>query len=154
MFVELGLAESSLIDEMDIEYIDKVDNRRKYCQLKSGPNTINSGDVSPILGKFNAVVNRARTNHDMNLVNNDLVMGVLYGNSDELSAHYKKIDKNFPVYTGAEFWHRLTGYKSIYKSLVVELDELIFGLPTDKFLSDGWKKLAAEIEKSPLFDNK
>ncbi|MBT8124762.1 MAG: restriction endonuclease [Gammaproteobacteria bacterium] len=154
MFVELGLAEASLIDEMDIEFIDKVDNRRKYCQLKSGPNTINSGDVSPILTKFNAVVNRARTNSKMNLVNNDLVLGVLYGNSEELSAHYKKIDKKFPVFTGTDFWYRLTGHKNIYKNLVVELDELIFSLPTDDFLNVGWKKLAKEIEASPLFDNK
>lgn len=35
MFVELNLAEGSLIKGMDIEFTDKVDGRRKWCQLKS-----------------------------------------------------------------------------------------------------------------------
>ena len=47
MFVELKLAEGSLIKGMDIEFIDQIDNRKKWCQLKSGPNTINSEDVNP-----------------------------------------------------------------------------------------------------------
>ena len=55
MFVELGLAQGSLIKGMDIEFIDKIDNRKKWCQLKSGPNTINSEDVNPLLKKFTTV---------------------------------------------------------------------------------------------------
>jgi len=62
MFVELGLAEGSLIKGMDIEFIDKIDGRKKWCQLKSGPNTINSEDVNPLLKKFSTVTNLARTN--------------------------------------------------------------------------------------------
>ncbi|HFC30488.1 MAG TPA: hypothetical protein ENJ44_05540, partial [Oceanospirillales bacterium] len=42
MFVELNLATGSLIKGIDIEFFDKVDKRTKWCQLKSGPNTINS----------------------------------------------------------------------------------------------------------------
>lgn len=37
MFVELGMAEGSKIKGMDIEFIDKIDLRKKWCQLKSGP---------------------------------------------------------------------------------------------------------------------
>lgn len=36
MFVELDLAQGSLIKGMDIEFEDKVDGRKKWCQLKSG----------------------------------------------------------------------------------------------------------------------
>ena len=78
MFVELGLANGSLIKGMDIEFIDKIDNRKKWCQLKSGPNTINSEDVNPLLKKFSTVANIARTN-GINLNNSDLILDVLYG---------------------------------------------------------------------------
>ena len=59
MFVDLQIAEGSLIKGMDIEFIDRVDNRRKWCQLKSGPNTINSEDVKPLIRKFTDTVNLA-----------------------------------------------------------------------------------------------
>ena len=109
MFVELDLAQGSLIKGMDIEFEDKVDGRKKWCQLKSGPNTINSEDVNPLLAKFTTVTNLARTNA-INLNNSDLILGVLYGDESQLSQHYKEIDKQFPVVIGNEFWHRLTGY--------------------------------------------
>lgn len=32
---------ASGIDGIDIEFVDALDNRRKYCQCKAGPNTIN-----------------------------------------------------------------------------------------------------------------
>lgn len=84
MFVELNLANGSLIKGMDIEFIDKIDGRKKWCQLKSGPNTINSEDVNPLLKKFTTVTNLARTN-SMNLNNSDLTLGVLYGKKEQLS---------------------------------------------------------------------
>jgi hypothetical protein len=47
MFVELNIAQGSLISGMDIEFVDKIDKRKKWCQIKAGPNTINSEDVKP-----------------------------------------------------------------------------------------------------------
>jgi hypothetical protein len=102
MFVELGLANGSLIKGLDIEFQDKIDNRKKWCQLKSGPNTINSEDVNPLLKKFSTVANLARTNQ-INLNNSDLILGVLYGQENQLSQHYKRIDEKHPVIIGAEF---------------------------------------------------
>ena len=92
MFVELNLAQGSLIKGMDIEFIDKIDHRKKWCQLKSGPNTINSEDVNPLLKKFTTVTNLARTNA-IDLNNSDLILGVLYGDTAQLSQHYKKVIK-------------------------------------------------------------
>lgn len=111
MFVDLKIAEGSLIKGMDIEFIDKIDNRRKWCQLKSGPNTINSEDVKPLIKKFTDTINLARTNKAFKNINNtDFMVGVLYGEVDELSMHYKVIDKTHPVIIGKEFWHRVTGF--------------------------------------------
>ncbi|MGB0427605.1 MAG: PmeII family type II restriction endonuclease [Flavobacteriales bacterium] len=150
MFVELQLANGSLIKGMDIEFIDKVDNRKKWCQLKSGPNTINSEDVNPLLKKFDTVANLARTNQ-INLNNSDLILGVLYGNEAQLSQHYKKIDEKHPVIIGAEFWHRLTGFPSFYNKLVINLDTMILSLDTENFFKEGYLALAKEIEASDLF---
>lgn len=151
MFVELGLAKGSLIKGMDIEFTDKVDNREKWCQLKSGPNTINSEDINPLLKKFSTVTNLARTNA-MNLNNSDLILGVLYGEEDQLSQHYKKIDLQFPVIIGKEFWHRLTGFPNFYDGLVDELHKSIHTIDTEDFINKGCVDLENEIKSSPLFD--
>lgn len=151
MFVHVGLAQGSLIKGMDIEFVDKLDDRPKWCQLKSGPNTINSEDVSPLLKKFEKVANLARTNNS-NLSNADLMVGVLYGAPDQLSQHYLKIDKIYPVIIGEEFWHRVTGYPEFYNKLVSKLNSEIDMLDSEGFFQDGYSQLADEISESPLFD--
>jgi len=151
MFVELNLAKGSLIKGMDIEFIDKIDGRNKWCQLKSGPNTINSEDVNPLLKKFTTVTNLARTNA-MKLNNSDLILGVLYGETEQLSQHYKKIDQQYPVIIGKEFWHRLTGYANFYSKLVKQLDVMILNLDTEEFFKKGYTALSKEIETSDLFN--
>jgi hypothetical protein len=151
MFVELKLAEGSLIKGMDIEFIDKIDDRKKWCQLKSGPNTINSEDVNPLLKKFSTVSNLARTNQ-INLNNSDLILGVLYGSENQLSQHYKKIDEKHPVIVGVDFWHRITGFPDFYNKLVVNLDKMILSLDTENFFKQGYTELAEEITDSELFN--
>jgi len=151
MFVELKLAEGSLIKGMDIEFIDKVDGRKKWCQLKSGPNTINSEDVNPLLRKFKTVTNLARTNA-MSMNNSDLILGVLYGEENQLSQHYKKIDEKHPVIIGVEFWYRITGFPDFYNKLVVNLDKMILSLDTEQFFKKGYTELAEEITESELFN--
>jgi len=151
MFVELGLASGSLIPEMDIEFVDKIDKRQKWCQLKSGPNTINSGDVGPLLRKFSKVANLGRTN-SIALRNSDLILGVLYGSEDQLSQHYRKINETYPVIIGVDFWHRLTGFPDFYDKLVANLDAMILDIDTENFFIEGYNELAKEIEASDLFD--
>lgn len=151
MFVELDLATGSLIKGMDIEFVDKIDSRKKWCQLKSGPNTINSEDVNPLLKKFSSVINLARTNQ-INMNNSDLILGVLYGSKDQLSQHYKKIDEKHPVIIGSEFWYRITGYPNFYDKLVINLNQMILSLDTEDFFKKGYLALAKEIEDSDLFN--
>ncbi len=104
---------------IDIEFIDQVDNRKKYCQLKAGPSTINSDDVVTIHHHFSAIRNLARTNN-LKLEVDDLIVGVLYGEKNELSTHYKNIEKKhyYPVFVGQDFWHRLTGDNNFYFELI------------------------------------
>lgn len=153
MFVELGIAEGSMIEGMDIEFIDQIDNRKKWCQLKAGPNTINHDDVAPLILKFTKTINLARTNAALHgISNNDFIVGVLYGESNELSQHYLRINQNHPVMIGKDFWHRITGYPDFYYKLVIELQKLIDTIDTKDLISKGVDKLAQEIHTSSLFD--
>ncbi len=45
----------SVVSGIDIEFIDAIDGRKKYCQVKAGPETINKDDVETISSHFNAV---------------------------------------------------------------------------------------------------
>lgn len=152
MFVDLGIADGSKIKGMDIEFTDKIDKRKKWCQLKSGPNTINSEDVQPLIKKFTTTIQLARTNKSLKgISNNDFIVGVLYGSKAELSTHYKEIDKSHPVIIGREFWHRITGYANFYEGLVVALHQCINNIDTKDMINKGYDELVQEIEKSPLF---
>ncbi len=150
MFVDLEIASGSLIKGMDIEFHDKIDNRNKWCQLKSGPNTINSEDVRPLVKKITDTIRLARTNNS-HLSNSDFIVGVLYGEPSELSMHYKEIDKVHPVIIGREFWHRVTGFPHFYDQLVIALHLSISNLDTKDFFKKGCDDLANEIRKSSLF---
>ncbi len=111
----------SMITGIDIEFIDQTDQRRKYCQLKAGPNTINKDDVETIHGHFADAKNLARTNN-VQIGYGDLMVGVLYGTAVNLSGHYKRLTNQYdhPVYAGQQFWYRLTGDEDFYTDLIAE----------------------------------
>lgn len=116
---------SSTTSGIDIEFIDQIDNEKKYCQLKSGPNTINKDDVETIANHFKNIINLARTNN-LKLGFSNLIVGVIYGQKYELSSHYKRVSSqyNFDVIIGEEFWHRLTGDKNFYMDLIKAISEV------------------------------
>jgi len=131
---------------IDIEFIDAIDGRKKYCQLKAGPNTINFDDVTTIINHFNGVRNLARTNN-LNIGINDMIVGVIYGDETELSSHYKKISNNYPVYIGQDFWHRLTGKEDFYFELIDAIGEVALEVDASKVVEKTIKELAKEIEQ-------
>ena len=58
----------------------------------------------------------SRTNN-LHISSDNCVVGVFYGEPKDLSANYRKTDKDFPVYIGRDFWHRLTGDEDFYDIL-------------------------------------
>ena len=84
--------------------------------------------------------------------NTDFIVGVLYGKIDELSGHYKKIDKTHPVIIGKDLWHRITGFPNFYDGLVEELHKSILTIDTKDMINKGCLDLEEEIKSSPLFD--
>lgn len=138
---------ASTTSGIDIEFIDFVDGRRKYCQVKAGPNTINKDDVKTITDHFSGVKNLARTNN-LNVGLNDLVVGVFYGTPEKLNTHYKNIQKDYPIYIGQNFWYRLTGDENFYHELTSAIDEVAQEYDGRELLNEVITKLAAEIEKA------
>uniref|UniRef100_UPI0015D4034C PmeII family type II restriction endonuclease n=1 Tax=Acinetobacter sp. 10FS3-1 TaxID=2563897 RepID=UPI0015D4034C len=110
---------------IDIEYEDQQDGRKKYCQIKSGPNTINKDDVETIHQHFKAVKNLSRTNN-LALQLNDMVVGIVYGERSEISQHYKNLESkhDYIVLVGREFWEKLTGDNEFYDDLIAVIDEV------------------------------
>lgn len=129
---------------IDIEFIDQIDNRKKYCQLKAGPNTINHDDVTTIINHFNGVRSLARTNN-LNVGINDMIVGVVYGEPNELSSHYKNVNKNYPVIIGQNFWHRLTGKEDFYFELIDAIGDVALEVDASNVVEQTIQKLAKEI---------
>lgn len=147
-----GLAQvtgnASGIDGIDIEFVDAIDGRRKYCQCKAGPNTINKDDVATILGHFRHLHNKARIDK-MSVFVDDMIVGVLYGEKDELSAHYKTIDSHYPVYCGADFWKRLTGDDDFYHRLAKAFGEVVEedNIDGSALIQEKVREIADEIDE-------
>lgn len=140
-------AYASATKGIDIEFKDSLDGRKKYCQVKIGPNTINADDVQTIDGHFKTIRSKARLDAlDIGL--NDLVVGVLYGETSELSGHYKSITKDYhyPVFCGNDFWHRLTGDESFYLELANAFADVASDVDCKKLLEDTIEILASDPE--------
>lgn len=130
---------------IDIEFQDQLDGSKKYCQLKSGPNTINHDDVETIFGHFQSAINLARTNN-LKIGIDDFIVGVVYGDSNQLSTHYRRVNERYPVQVGQGFWHRITGHKPFYFELIDAFGEVALEVDGRTKLEESIAKLASEIE--------
>lgn len=139
---------ASGIDGIDIEFIDAIDGRRKYCQCKAGPQTINKDDIATVLGHFKHLHNKARLDR-LSVQIDDMIVGVLYGDESELSAHYKIINSHYPVYCGADFWEHLTGDAQFYHRLAKAFGEVVEedNIDGSHLIMARIIELAKEIEK-------
>lgn len=131
---------------IDIEFFDAIDGRKKYCQLKAGPNTINHDDVTTIFNHFDGVRSLARTNN-LNVGINDMIVGVIYGEEGELSSHYRRISKKYPVYVGKDFWHRLTGKEDFYLELIDAFGDVALEVDGRGVLDETIAALTKEIQE-------
>ncbi len=126
-----------------VVFTDRTDQRLTGCLLKSGPYTINSGDKSGIIDKLNGCQGVDRK-----------VVGVIYGHSDNLNAHYIQLREanGIPVYTGQEFWYRVTGFSDFYDNLIIQLTDLARTLQTQGRFQIGLESLTQQTGQSPIFN--
>lgn len=140
---------ASVVSGIDIEFTDALDGRKKYCQTKSGPETINKDDVTTIKNHFTAIRNLARTNQLLDLnPSKDCIVGVFYGEPAELNAHYQALDNDFHVYIGKEFWHRLTGDENFYEALIDSFVEVAQDVDGRDLLQETITRLGSQIARS------
>lgn len=135
---------------IDIEFKSAQDGRKKYCQLKAGPQTINNDDVDTIKGHFGSLKNLARTNHitDLNPMT-DCCVGVLYGSHTDISNNYKKIEEDYSILAGQEFWFSLTGDETFYSDLIGVFSECAKDYKESDLLDEVVAQLAEDISKHP-----
>jgi hypothetical protein len=137
----------SRIAGLDIEFVDAVDGRRKYCQLKLGPSTLNADDVEPLVAKFRKIVTLGRTNRSEPLAFNDLIVAVAYGTRNDLSQNYKTLTNKhgIPVLVGYDFWYRLTGDKKFYDELILAFGKAVEKADTEGIINKAIERLAARL---------
>ena len=132
---------------IDIEFTDCIDGRKKYCQVKLGPNTINKDDVTTIDSHFKTVRRLGKTNN-VTVRQDDMVIGILYGVAGQESSHYKKLshEHDYALFIGKEFWHRLTGAEDFYSRLIHAISEVAQEAKGHQALSD----VVAELAQDPV----
>lgn len=124
-----------------ISFTDRTTNAHTVCLLKSGPNTINSGDKVGIRNKLEAY----------NTFDNKAI-GIIYGSVADINAHYVALQSRFELFVGADFWHRITGHPNFYNDLTRELRHLIEEFDTHGRVQSGLNSLTNRIVNSQFLD--
>lgn len=103
------------------------------------------------MNHFTAIRNLARTNRmtDFNPLF-DCVVGVFYGTEEELSASYRTIAREYPVYIGQYFWHRLTGDENFYFDLINAFAEVAAEMDSTDLINNVLERLAQQIRDAGL----
>ncbi len=134
---------------VDLEFIDQVDMRKKYCQVKTGPDTINYDDIDTIKNHFTYLSGIARVNF-LDVRQSDMVVGILFGTEGILSGNYKIINKTYPVIIGKDFWHRLTGDENFYEELIKAFGKVAEETDSKELLEKVVAELAADVKQNLL----
>ncbi len=138
-------AEGSIGSGLDIVFTDQIDNRTKYCQLKSGPNSLNRDDVKTVGDHFKRVKNLARTNN-LDIGVQDLVFCLIYGAESEKNSFIRELEEDFVVYIGQDFWHRFTGDPDFYRDLINAAGDVAKEINMKQTVDDVITQISAKIE--------
>jgi len=129
---------------IDIEFTDQTDLTKKYCQLKAGPDSINRDDVTTIKNHFKAAKNRARTNN-LQISSDDFIFCTLYGERSEMNSFILELSRDYTVYMGKYFWHRLTGEEDFYNRLINAISEVVNEVDMPAVVEEVIEALSQEI---------
>lgn len=138
-------AYGSSIAGIDIEFIDQLDGRKKYCQLKSGPNALNRDDVTTIKNHFKELQNRSRKNEgDVRI--GDLVFCLIYGEKSEMNSFVKELGADYNIFIGKEFWQRFTGDEHFYRDLIISAGQIANDVDMKNVVEDVITDLSVKID--------
>jgi len=113
--------------------------------LKSGPNAINKDDIKTIIDHFKDLRNLAKTNNKK-VNSNDFVFCLTYGEDSEKNSFIKKLEEDYEVYIGKEFWLRYTGDKNFYKDLIIAANEIAKEVNMKPIVDEVITELSKKIE--------
>ena len=122
LFANCDWITKSKFHGINFEYKSQKDGRKKYCQLKAGPESINHNGALKIKVNFNRI-----SKENINVELKDFVIGVSYGSKTELSNNYQMlIDQGYSVLTGTDFWADLTGIDDFYSQFISIVRKTLF----------------------------
>lgn len=142
---EVLSAYGSTTSGIDIEFIDCIDNRKKYCQLKSGPNAINRDDVTTVKNHFRDARNLARQNN-VPTHPNDFIFCMIYGREEEKNSFVREVEADYTVLIGKDFWHHFTGDENFYQELIHAVGEIANEIDMKRIVENVISELSAKIE--------
>ena len=133
-----------------VSFTDLANSKNKVPRISLNPSLLpayNADDVKTIHDHFASTRRLASTNR-IEIALSDMVVGVLYGDDSQLSAHYKKLrnDQNYSVCTGKDFWLRLTGDDVFFDKLITEFIEQTKKLEPSKLVEEVIEELAKTEE--------
>lgn len=134
---------------VDLEFVDQVEMRKKYCQVKTGPDTINYDDIDTIKNHFTYLTGIARVN-SLDVRQSDMIVGVLFGTKEMLSGNYKIVNRTYPVIIGKDFWYILTGDENFYEELIKAFGEVAEETDSKELLEKVVAELASDVEMNLL----
>lgn len=70
---------------------------------------------------------------------------MLYGQKKQLSTHYKKINEDYPVLVGKEFWEHLTGDENFYYELIDAFASVADDIDSSQAMQQTIRLLAYDI---------
>ncbi len=131
---------------IDLEFIDQIDLRKKYCQLKSGPDALNKDDITTIKNHFKNAKRLAQANH-LTVNSDDFVFCTLYGENSTMNSFIKILAQDYPVYMGKEFWCRLTGEEEFYQRLIDSIGEVVNEVDMKSLVEEVIEDLSQQIDQ-------
>ena len=84
----------------------------------------------------------------------DFIVGVLYGEPNELNANYLNLKKEYVVLVGKEFWLHLTGKEDYYTDLITAFGEVAKEVDGRVALEAAIDQLTQQIEGTRVIHRK
>jgi len=116
---------TSNYEGIDMEFIDAIDGRKKYCQVLPSSKKVNMNDNWRAAANFRNITRQYEYIDDWPFEYEDLIVGTLYGEYDNSIVEHRLLQNSDCSYFGADFWEHLTGDKTFYYKLTKTFSEVL-----------------------------
>lgn len=130
-----------------LDFVDAIDGRKKHCYYCCSTE-LTKERLDSMLSYLRRTYDKKKRD-DPSFEMDDMVVGVLLGERNDLSPYYRTLETTWPVYCGAEFWEHFIGDKHFYSRLFNAFVEVVEqeNLPECDYIRKKVEEIAQEIEK-------